>query len=77
MSQTKSTPATNAARGVDVWRIELGPERGSRRETWADATIALGEHVAENTGLPVFVMGASPGAADTIVTGELSDMGSL
>jgi hypothetical protein len=57
--------AYHAARGVDVWRIELGPERGSPRETWVDATIALGEHVAENTGLPVFVMGASPGAAIT------------
>jgi hypothetical protein len=55
--------AYHAARGVDVWRIEPGPERDSRLETWAEATIARGEHVAESTGLPVFVMGTSPGAA--------------
>jgi hypothetical protein len=38
-------------------------QRGWRPEGWVDALIALGEHVAQSTGLPVFIIGAYPGAA--------------
>lgn len=53
----------HASRGVDVWSIGVRPERGSCPEQWVDASIALGEYVAQSTGLPVFMIGASPGAA--------------
>ncbi len=64
--------AHHAEQGVDIWSMDA-PGHGrsciSQRpgqftlEQWVDAAIMYGEHIAEKTGLPVFVKGSSLGAA--------------
>jgi hypothetical protein len=46
----------HASRGMDVWSVEVGPERAP--DSGVDGLITVGEHVAHNTGLPLFVIGA-------------------
>lgn len=62
----------HADRDVDVWSMDA-PGHGRSRSTrpagrftlreWVDGAVACGEHIAETTGLPVFVKGSSLGAS--------------
>lgn len=64
--------AVHAAQGVDIWSMDA-PGHGrsciSQRPgqftlgEWVEDAVALGEHIADTTGLPVFVKGSSFGAA--------------
>jgi pimeloyl-ACP methyl ester carboxylesterase len=64
--------AHHAERGVDVWSMDAPghgrsvsmrpPGRFSVGE-WVDNAVMMGEHIATQTGLPVFIKGSSLGAA--------------
>src|ERR1700739_1984550 len=60
--------AHHASHGVDVWSMDapghgrsvnMRPPGRFSIEEWVDDAVALGEHIGEATGLPVFVKGSS------------------
>ena len=63
--------AYHADQGVDIWSMDA-PGHGrsciSQRpgqftfDEWVDAAVVYGEHIADKTGLPVFIKGSSLGA---------------
>jgi hypothetical protein len=61
--------AHHADRGVDVWT----PDDQFSRKGSADGLVALGAHVAQSAGRPVFVVGSSRDAAVIHRALELSD----
>ena len=74
--------AHHASRGVDVWSMDapghgrsvnMRPPGRFSIEEWVDDAVALGEHIGETTGLPVFIKGSSLGAAAAYCALQASD----
>jgi pimeloyl-ACP methyl ester carboxylesterase len=73
----------HASHGVDVWSMDapghgrsvnMRPPGRFSIEEWVDDAVALGEHIAETTGLPVFIKGSSLGAAAAYCALQASDV---
>jgi pimeloyl-ACP methyl ester carboxylesterase len=74
--------AHHASHGVDVWSMDapghgrsvnMRPPGRFSIEEWVDDAVALGEHIGETTGLPVFIKGSSLGAAAAYSALQASD----
>src|ERR1700741_3065451 len=74
--------AHHASHGVDVWSMDapghgrsvnMRPPGRFSIEEWVDDAVALGEHIGETTGLPVFIKGSSLGAAAAYCALQASD----